>query len=190
MNLYIKFMLLFVLQYAQIDKSFSKDVLEINPRMESIIVSQVPILWPLGRKSEILEFVKKSNLKKVSLSEIKKIDQEWINGGQKELKHSIQNNPIATYFKNIVQKKKHLISEIFLCDANGPVIASYPSTSDYWQGDEDKFIESFNKGKGRVYFGPLEYDESTKTNSIQISIPVAWRNETYGVIVVGLKNIK
>ena len=65
-------------------------------------------------------------------------------------------------------------------------MAAFPPTSDYWQGDEEKWSESFNDGEGRVFIGPLEFDESTKTTAVQISMPMIHFGETIGVLVVGV----
>ena len=83
-----------------------------------------------------------------------------------------------------------LYAEAFLCDNKGALVGVYPKTTDYWQGDEDKFIQSYNDGKGSIFFSPLKFDESTNTYSIQISVPVYNWNDTIGVLVVALKNIE
>ena len=67
-------------------------------------------------------------------------------------------------------------------------IGTYPRTSDYWRGDESKFIECFNNSK--VIIGPLELDENTNSHSVQVSIPIEDAGDTIGVLVVGLRNIK
>ena len=80
-----------------------------------------------------------------------------------------------------------MYSEAFLTDAQGANVAAYPATSDYWQGDEEKFTASFNGGQGKVFIGPIEMDESTQTNAVQISVPMEYNDETIGVLVIGVK---
>ena len=63
-------------------------------------------------------------------------------------------------------------------------------TSDYCQGDEENFIESYNSGDGRFYQGDIVFDESTNSISVQVSIPVFDEGITIGVLIVGLRNIK
>ena len=65
-------------------------------------------------------------------------------------------------------------------------MAAFPATSDYMQGDEEKWSASFNGGDGRVFIGSLELDESTNTVAAQVSAPVLDRGNTIGVLVVGV----
>ena len=78
------------------------------------------------------------------------------------------------------------IDEVFLTDNQGANVAAYPPTSDYWQGDEEKWTASYNNGNGVVFIGPLEYDESTQKTQVQISAPVISKDETIGVLVLGV----
>ena len=51
-------------------------------------------------------------------------------------------------------------------------VAQSTVTSDYWQGDEDKFTLSFGAGADAVFLGEIEQDESTQAYQSQISITV------------------
>ena len=55
-------------------------------------------------------------------------------------------------------------------DAVGLNVAASAVTSDYWQGDEDKFLKTYPMGPGAVHFSDVEFDESTQTYQAQISI--------------------
>ena len=77
-------------------------------------------------------------------------------------------------------------NEAFLTDNQGANVAAFPPTSDYFQGDEEKWSESFNEGSGRVFIGPVELDESTGVRAVQISAPVLDQGRTIGVLVVGI----
>ena len=71
-----------------------------------------------------------------------------------------------------------------LTDSFGALLASYPITSDYWQGDESKFIMAV-KNKGIYISGP-NWDESSKTYSFFVSLPVIQQGKLLGVLVAGL----
>ena len=77
-------------------------------------------------------------------------------------------------------------NEAFLTDNQGANVAAFPATSDYWQGDEEKWTASFQNGNGVLFIGPLEQDESTQTLAVQVSAPVFDRGRTVGVLVVGI----
>ena len=83
-------------------------------------------------------------------------------------------------------KAQPTLIEAFVMDNQGANVATYPFTSDYWQGDEEKWSASYNGGDGKVFVGPLELDTSTQTYAVQVSAPVLDRGETIGVLVVGV----
>jgi len=66
------------------------------------------------------------------------------------------------------------INEIFVMDNHGLNVAQSAVTSDYWQGDEDKWQLSYggDDGAGAVHIGEVEYDDSTGVFQSQVSIPV------------------
>lgn len=57
---------------------------------------------------------------------------------------------------------------------------------DYWQGDEAKFTECFKGEEGVLYIADVEFDESTQTYLVQVSVPVRDEGKVIGVIVVGI----
>jgi len=99
----------------------------------------------------------------------------------------MSSSAIGKFLSSVIKNNADKYNEMFLTDNQGANVAAYPLTSDYWQGDEDKFINAFNNGDGKVYIGDLEFDESTKVNAIQISVPVSYGNKAIGVLVIGVK---
>ena len=73
-------------------------------------------------------------------------------------------------------------------DAQGLNVAASGLTSDYWQGDEAKFTETYGKGAGAVHFGEVEFDESSQTYQAQISVTVTdpATGQPIGAITVGV----
>jgi NitT/TauT family transport system substrate-binding protein len=138
----------------------------------------------------IVNAVKKQNAKGLTLDEIKAIDKKWVAGGQKGLVSSVRSNPAGKFLQNEVLSNGGAFTEAFLCDRQGAIVGEYPKTSDYWQGDEKKFTECYNNGNSKVYTGPLEFDESTKTFSLKTSVPVRDKGETIGVLIFGIINVK
>lgn len=143
----------------------------------------------IGVNPSIVTPVNKQNNKNMSLSEIKDIDDKWKSSKKlTPFKLSLQQNQAGLYLRSIVEKNKD-INEAFLTDAKGANVAAYPATSDYWQGDEKKWSNSFNNGSGKVFIGPVEIDESTNKAAVQISAPVVDHlngAQTVGVIIVGV----
>jgi hypothetical protein len=156
--------------------------------MEQIVEDNLSNIEEMAQSPVVVKAVLEQNAMNMRLEDIQRIDKEWIAGGQLELAESLQKNNVAIYLKVKMQKNRFLYLEAFLCDKNGAVVAEYPKTSDYWQGDEEKFTNCFNNGYGKVFIGETEFDESTQTNQVQVSVPVKDAGRTVGVLVVGLKS--
>jgi hypothetical protein len=135
----------------------------------------------------VIRAVAVQNDETVSLDEIKLRDEAWKNadGNSIPLIREITSNDVAKYFQRRVENN-NAIDEVFLTDNQGANVAAYPATSDYWQGDEDKWTLSYNGGNGEVFIGPLEYDDSTQKTQVQISAPIISNDETIGVLVLGV----
>ena len=61
-------------------------------------------------------------------------------------------------------------------------------TSDYWQGDEAKWQNTFGNGSGDIHISEVEYDDSTGSYQSQISMPVTdpETGEMLGAITFGI----
>jgi len=130
--------------------------------------------------------VRQQNAAGLTSEEIARREKAW--RATKELtpfKLSLQTSPAGRFLKQQVQRSASF-NEAFLTDNQGANVAAFPATSDYWQGDEDKWSEAFNGGDGRIFIGGLALDESTNTVAAQVSAPVLDRGKTIGVLVVGV----
>lgn len=165
------------------------DLNRISPRMQSVVATHTLRVKAWAASPLLIEAVTDQNRKNIRLEEIKRIDSDWLAGKADNLATALINNPVGQFLNEKINKNKFLYTEAFLCDNQGAVVGEYPKTSDYWQGDEDKFIQSFNDGMGRDYIGALKFDESTQAYSVQVSVPVLYEGKTIGVLVVGLSNI-
>ncbi len=153
-----------------------------------LLRNKVEDVRELAANPKVIRAVCEHNAKGQSLDAIKKIDKDWLAAkGLSPLKKSLQENKVGQYFKTFVEFNESIYSEIFLTDNQGATVATYPATTDYWQGDETKWTEAFNAGEGKVYIGAVEFDESSQVNSVQISVPVLVEAKTIGVLVVGVK---
>ena len=94
----------------------------------------------------LVEEVQISNESPLSEPEIMKRDQLWI----KESKHvghsdglTMLDLPLSKVFKKWQSQFKGVVTELILTDSQGKNIAISKLTSDYWQGDENKFTKIF-----------------------------------------------
>ncbi|MEI8633307.1 PDC sensor domain-containing protein [Vibrio sp. PP-XX7] len=98
---------------------------------------------------------------------------------------SLMTNEAAKRMLELEKSEGYLV-ELFLMDNQGANVAMTNKTSDYWQGDEAKFIQCFNGGNGQPYIGEVEYDDSTAAYLVQVSVPIVDQGKTIGAMTIGI----
>lgn len=153
-----------------------------------LLLAQITGVQQLAKQARFIQAVKQQNAQQLPLATIKERDTQWIKSDDSDpLKASMAASDIGAYLKNLIRHNASKYNEVFLTDSQGANIAAYPLTSDYWQGDEDKFIKAYADGSGDIYIGEMRFDESTQTNAVQISVPVIYNGNAIGVLVMGVK---
>lgn len=120
---------------------------------------------------------------------INKIDEEWKKSDRvTEFMMKFLTNDAAGFIKDRVKKSEGKYTEIFIMDNQGCNVAMSSKTSDFWQGDEDKFQKSYNDGNGAVFVDRVEFDESTKTSQAQVSLPILdpSTKKVIGAVTIGV----
>ena len=155
--------------------------------IENLLGVKIRFATHMAFNPSIIRAVEQQNGAQLPLAEIKQRDDAWKNAGDTmtALIRETTQNDVAQYFQRRVENNL-AIDEVFLTDNQGANVAAYPPTSDYWQGDEEKWTASYNNGNGVVFIGPLEFDDSTQKTQVQISAPVISNDETIGVLVLGV----
>jgi hypothetical protein len=131
--------------------------------------------------------VKAQNAKRATLDEIKAIDAAW-SAAEDELpiQREKLGNAAATAIKAMVAKHGAL-REVFAMDAQGANVGQNLLTSDYWQGDEDKWSKSFAGGAGGIDVGKPKFDKSANATLQQVSLPLVDADGTVvGAITFGI----
>lgn len=99
---------------------------------------------------------------------------------------AILANDLSQYLSGVKDNAKGVYTEIFVMDNKGLNVGQSDVTSDYWQGDEEKFTETFGVRPEAVHVSEVEYDESTQTYQVQISIAVVDSGLPVGAMTVGM----
>ncbi|MBV7379413.1 hypothetical protein [Maritimibacter dapengensis] len=101
---------------------------------------------------------------------------------------SVLDNTLSDYLRAQVAGLKGAVTEAFVMDAHGLNVGASATTSDYWQGDEAKFTETFGVGPDARHFSDIEKDESTQTYQAQASFAIADPDtgEVIGAMTVGI----
>lgn len=116
-------------------------------------------------------------------------DQAWraeIGSSSKPTIDAVLARPASAFLVAQRETSSGLFTEIFVMDAKGLNVAQSDVTSDYWQGDEAKWQETYGKGAGSVHVSDVELDESSQTYQSQVSVPVVENGVVIGALTVGV----
>ena len=155
--------------------------------LEELLRVKVRTVQHMALNPLLVRAVRQQNAAGLTLDEIARRDKAWrATKSPTPFKLSLQTSPPGRFLKDQI-KRSTSFNEAFLTDNQGANVAAFPATSDYWQGDEEKWSNSFNGGDGRLFIGKLALDESTNSVAAQVSAPGRDRGKTIGVLVVGVK---
>lgn len=110
-----------------------------------------------------------------SQSQIDMLDNDWkreIKVGSGKLVSTVIDSDASAFLRKRMVESDGLITEIFIMDARGLNVAAAEATSDYWQGDEDKWKNTFAKGTDAIFVDKVKYDESSDRPQVQVSMTI------------------
>lgn len=135
----------------------------------------------------VINAVKAQNEKHAGLSQadVDALDQKW-RGGDSALIDGVLNNELSQYLQGVKNDGQGLYTEIFVMDNKGLNVGQSDKTSDYWQGDEAKWQQTYSVGADSIHLSDIEEDESSQTFQMQISLPVVDGGAPIGAVTVGV----
>ncbi|OIP95969.1 MAG: hypothetical protein AUK55_05995 [Syntrophobacteraceae bacterium CG2_30_61_12] len=140
----------------------------------------------MGTDPVIVSAVKAENAKGKTLDQIKEMDAKWqATPGIADYMKAIMDSECGKQLRKI-QAAQPYYAEIFVMDNQGANVAMTDKTSDYWQGDEDKFTESYKGGAGGLHISEVKFDDSTQAYLVQVSVPVKDGDKVIGAMTVGI----
>jgi hypothetical protein len=141
----------------------------------------------------VIDALKAQNAKHASLTQadIDAMDQQWraeTGASSRPMIDALLGNPLSRHLAMLRENGQGLYTEIFVMDNKGLNVGQSDVSSDYWQGDEAKWKESYLAGPGAIHIGEIEQDESTQMFQSQISLPVVdpATNAVIGAMTVGV----
>lgn len=148
--------------------------LEFSPSVELFLEERQVLVKDFLEQDLVLDAINVSNIANENLSEeeILDLDQQWRAGSddypliQETLNNEISNNLLD------FQRQHPEFSEIFVTDQFGLNVAQTNRTTDYYQADEDWWTGAYANGAGESSHGPIEFDESSQSQSIALYIPI------------------
>ncbi len=105
-----------------------------------------------------------------------------------DLVKGFQGNEAGKFLKQKVAESNETYSEAFLSAAQGEKVAFVEKTTSYIHKGAAKFDVPFTQSK--PWQGQPEFDESSQTHQIQVSVPVVSGGKPVGVLVVGVNLTK
>ena len=134
----------------------------------------------------LIAAIKGQNADHVGLTQtdIDTLDQTWRAETKSEdqpLITEILNREVSSWMRDKQSETADFVTEVFAMDNRGLNVAQNVATSDFWQGDEAKWKETFGNQSGAIHISEVEFDESTGVYQSQVSMPV--RDPATGALI-------
>ncbi len=157
----------------------------LTPEIEAILFKKIKLVENFAKQVNIITAVEAQNVKNAGLtqSKIKELDDKWIATKQvDEFIESFMTNDTAIALTEFQDSNPGFV-EIFVTDKYGLIVGETNKTSDYLQSDEDWWVKAYGNGAGKSYYSEIEYDDSSKSESIALYVPV-YNNQNTAVGVI------
>ncbi|NTX66284.1 hypothetical protein HUA74_37070 [Myxococcus sp. CA051A] len=146
----------------------------------------MPALQRMAVDPELVQAVLAQNARGASLVSIRADDDAWLaTPAMTPFKQRVLDAACSRVLaRHRISLGRDKVAEAFVMDRQGALVGATRRTSDYWQGDEDKFRVPFKQG--RVLREHPFFDESSQAYVIQVSLPVRDRGRVIGAVTVGI----
>lgn len=163
------------------DSALSVDGLQFERYKLQLVELHRDILLRVFDK-QLIQYIQSYGTTVLPMEAILLQEQTW--NLSKKARENITGNKIALRFKSLVDNKRLLFNEIMLTDINGLLLAAYPETTDYWQGDEDKFQRPVLRHD--AYISEVKWDLSTQHYSFFYAKPIIVGGKVLAVLIAGI----
>jgi len=160
------------------------------PAMRAFVEANI-MSW--AESAQVIDAVNTQNAQTAGSSEtqILEWDTAWraqVGQTDQPLVGEVMGRDLSAFLSDQVAASGGRINEIFVMDALGLNVAASDVTSDYWQGDEDKYTKTFGVGSGAMFVDVIEFDESAQSYQGQISISLTdpASGQVVGAMTIGL----
>lgn len=146
-----------------------------------------------AQSDEVIDAIKSQNKISATLSQadIDRQDKQWrdeVKGGDRTMINAVLTNDLSNYLQGVKTSSHGKYTEIFVMDMMGLNVGQSDVTSDYWQGDEDKWQLTYGAGPKGVLIKDVDFDESTQTYQSQVSVAIVdpQSGKAIGAVTVGV----
>lgn len=103
------------------------------------------------------------------------LDQQWraeAGQGGGPLIETLLTSDLSAWLLDQQATTAGFVTEVFVMDNKGLNVAQSVETSDYWQGDEAKWSDTYGVGPDALHISEVEFDDSTGFYQSQASISI------------------
>jgi hypothetical protein len=131
------------------------------------------------------------NNRGMSPEQIATLDRRWrseVASPSKPMVQALMANVLSSFLSLKKRRSNGLITEIIVMDEHGLNAGLSDMTTDYWQGDEDKWRKTYLEGPGSIHISRIMRDESTGHLQSQLSLPVVDPDsgKAIGAVTIGI----
>ncbi|MDT8344241.1 MAG: hypothetical protein RQ752_07385 [Thermohalobaculum sp.] len=166
---------------AQSVPDFAEDVKRVAAGELQTWITDPVLVYALREQNE--------TNKAIRPGKIQFLDETWIaEKGRGPMIFDLLDRQASVIVRDRRELSKGVITEIIVMDRFGLNVAISDPTSDYYQGDEAKYKETYLKGPGAVHVGEVEFDDSTQKYQTQVSMTVVdpESGEPIGAVTFGI----
>jgi len=147
--------------------------------------ARLAVAEAIAKDAELLSAVKAKNLAGESDAEIQKKDKAWQASPRYPLRKELASNACAARLVKLIGGDP-MVVEAFLMDARGALVCTTRETSDYWQGDEAKWLKTYQDGN-KVFVDEPALDVSSNAFGVQLSLLVSEGAAKLGALTLTIK---
>ncbi|MEL6681304.1 MAG: type IV pili methyl-accepting chemotaxis transducer N-terminal domain-containing protein [Pseudomonadota bacterium] len=141
----------------------------------------------------LIEAIKLQNDRHAGLAEeeVIALDNQWraeASDGGGSLISELLAHPVSAWLRDQQSATAGFVTEVFVMDDKGLNVAQSVETSDYWQGDEAKWKETYQIGPDALHISEVEFDDSTGFYQSQASLSIKdpATGEVIGAVTFGI----
>jgi hypothetical protein len=147
--------------------------------------ARVKLAEQIAADPEIRKAVAAKNAEGESQQTIEARDREWTQNPAAARRKALTGSRCAARLRELIAADA-LVVEGIVMDERGANVCVSRETSDYFQGDEDKWKKPYLEGRP-AYVDEPAFDASSATYAVQLSVPVSDAGKRIGALTLTLK---
>ena len=167
--------------------SLSAHALQADPSLglREMALARVSRARALAGDAALRKALAEQNASPQTPQQILRRDREWISDHRLPLRKELSANACAQRLRRLIEEDAAIV-EAILMDAQGANVCVSRETSDYWQGDEAKWQNTYADGKP-VFIDQPALDMSSNAFGVQLSVLVKDGGKSAGALTLTLK---